>query len=79
MKQQILPLKAGTLTCRLARLMPSFPFEKESQRHRNSMTDQSPLPSSEDIWDELLNSEASNKFLDEQVKKAGELLKQDQS
>lgn len=41
------------------------------------MTDQSPLPADEEIWDELLNSEASKKFLDEQVKKAEELLKQE--
>jgi hypothetical protein len=34
------------------------------------MTDQSPLPTDEDIWDNLLNSEASKRFLDEQVKKA---------
>ena len=27
-----------------------------------------------DIWDELLNSEASQRFLEEQVKKAEELL-----
>lgn len=27
-----------------------------------------------DIWDELLNSEASRRFLEEQVKKAEELL-----
>ncbi len=42
------------------------------------MTDQSPLPSSEDIWDELLNSEASKRFLDEQVEKAEALLDQEQ-
>lgn len=42
------------------------------------MTDQSPLSSDEEIWDELLNSEASKRFLDEQVKKAEELLKQEQ-
>ena len=38
------------------------------------MTDQSPLPSDEEIWDELLQSEDSNKFLKEQVKKAEKLL-----
>ena len=42
------------------------------------MTDQSPLPTGEDIWDELLNSEASKRFLDEQVRKAEELLNQEQ-
>jgi hypothetical protein len=36
----------------------------------------SPLQSNEEIWDELLNSEASRKFLDEQIKEAEELLKQ---
>jgi hypothetical protein len=42
------------------------------------MTDQSPLTTDEDIWDNLLNSEASKRFLDEQVKKAEELLDQKQ-
>ena len=42
------------------------------------MTDQSPLPTDEELWDELLNSEASKRLLDEQVKKAEELLKQEQ-
>jgi hypothetical protein len=35
-----------------------------------------PLQSDEDIWDELLNSEASKKFLDDQIKEAEEQLKQ---
>lgn len=40
------------------------------------MTEQSPLPTDEDIWDELLHSEASKRFLEEQIKKAEKLLKQ---
>jgi hypothetical protein len=36
----------------------------------------SPLQSDEDIWDELLNSEESKQFLDEQIKEAEELLKE---
>ncbi|WP_272945658.1 hypothetical protein [Paraburkholderia mimosarum] len=39
------------------------------------MTDQSPLPTDEDIWDELLHSEASKRFLEKQINKAEELLK----
>lgn len=35
-----------------------------------------PLQSDEDIWDELLNSEASKKFLDEHIKEFEALLKQ---
>lgn len=41
------------------------------------MTDQSPLPTDEEIWDELLNSEDSKKFLDEQIKEAEKLLEQE--
>jgi hypothetical protein len=42
------------------------------------MTDQSPLSNDEDIWERLLQSEASRKFLEEQSKKAEELLRQEQ-
>ena len=52
-------------------------FAGRSQKS-TPMTDQSPLPTDEEIWDELLNSEASKRLLDEQVKKAEELLKQEQ-
>lgn len=41
------------------------------------MTDQSPLPTDEEIWDELLNSEASKRFLDKQIKEAEKLLDQE--
>jgi hypothetical protein len=34
-------------------------------------------PSDSEIWDELLNSEASQRFLEEEVKKAKELLGED--
>jgi hypothetical protein len=36
----------------------------------------SPLLSDDEIWDELLNSEESKKFLDEQIKEAEMLLNQ---
>ena len=42
----------------------------------NPMTDQSPLPD-EEIWDQLLNSEDSKRFLDEQIKEAERLLDQE--
>lgn len=58
--------------------MPFLPFAKELHQPSNPMTDQSPLTTDEDIWDNLLNSEASKRFLDEQVKKAEELLDQKQ-
>jgi hypothetical protein len=35
----------------------------------------SPLFSDEEIWDELLHSEASKKFLDDKIKEAEALLK----
>jgi hypothetical protein len=35
-----------------------------------------PSQSDEAIWDELLNSEVSKKFLDEQIKEAEALLKE---
>ena len=41
------------------------------------MTDQSPLPTDEEIWDELLNSEDSKRFLDKQIKEAEKLLDQE--
>jgi hypothetical protein len=40
------------------------------------MTEQSPLPTDEDIWEELLHSEASKQFLDRLVIEAQELVKQ---
>jgi hypothetical protein len=43
---------------------------------RKTVKHNSPLFSDDEIWDELLNSEASKKFLDDQIKKAEELLKQ---
>lgn len=41
------------------------------------MTDQSPLPTDEEIWDELLNSEDSKKFLEKEIKEAEKLLDQE--
>ena len=40
------------------------------------MTDQSPLPD-EEIWDELLNSEDSKRFLEKKIKEAERLLDQE--
>lgn len=42
------------------------------------MTDQSPLPTDEEIWDELLSSEESKKFLGRQIKEAEKLLEQEE-
>ena len=44
----------------------------------NPMTDKSPLPTGEEIWDELLNSEDSKKFLDKQIQEAEKLLEQEE-
>ncbi|ALF87493.1 hypothetical protein RSUY_11230 [Ralstonia solanacearum] len=40
------------------------------------MTEQSPLPTDEDIWEELLHSEASKQFLDKLIKKVQEFVEQ---
>lgn len=62
----------------MTKLTPFLPPVKESPQPRKPMTDLSPLPSSEDIWDELLETEASKRFLEEQTRKAEELLDQKQ-
>lgn len=41
------------------------------------MTNQSPLSPDEVLWDELLHSEASKKFLDRLIEQAQEELQQD--
>lgn len=40
------------------------------------MNEQLKSASDEEIWDELLNSEASQRFLEAEVKKAQELLRE---
>lgn len=56
--------------------MPFFHFARRSQKS-SPMTDQSPLPTDEEIWDELLNSEDSKKFLEKEIKEAEKLLDQE--
>ncbi|MDN4065633.1 MULTISPECIES: hypothetical protein [Ralstonia solanacearum species complex] len=58
------------------RLMPSLPFGAGSQKRSTPMTEQSPLPTDEDIWEELLHSEASKQFLDKLIKKVQEFVEQ---
>jgi hypothetical protein len=43
------------------------------------MTNQSTSPSDDDIWDELLHSEASQQFLDKLIQQAKEELNQFQT
>lgn len=40
------------------------------------MTEPSPLPTSDDLWDELLHSEISKQFLDKLIQLADQELKQ---
>lgn len=63
---------------RLIMSQPFLLFVRRSAKLKLAMTEKPPLPSDEDIWDELFQSESSKKFLEEQVKKVEELLKQEQ-
>lgn len=62
----------------LTKLTPSLPSVNVSQQANNPTTDQSPLSNDEDIWEKLLQSEASKQFLKEQSRKAEDLLNNEQ-